>query len=282
MKLVRFGPAGKERPGIVDQDGRVRDLSEYVSDIAGDTLTQTGLTQLRSIELSDLPEVDAVTRLGAPVNGVGKIICVGLNFSDHAKESGMEIPEEPILFMKATSAICGPNDDVVLPPQTQSVDWEVELGVVIGNHAKNVEQRDALDHVAGYVIVNDVSERDWQMARAGQWLKGKSADTFAPIGPWLVTADEVPNPQSLKMQLDLNGVRMQDGASTTMIFTVAELVSYISEFMTLEPGDIISTGTPPGVGFGLTPPQYLRDGDVMELSIEGLGTQRQKAISKSI
>ncbi len=282
MKLVRFGPAGAERPGIVDQDGRVRDLSEYVSDISGDTLTQTGLTQLRAVELGKLPEIDPATRLGAPVNGVGKIICVGLNFSDHAKESGMDIPEEPILFMKATSAICGPNDDVVLPPQTQSVDWEVELGVVIGNHAKNVEQRDALDHVAGYVIVNDVSERDWQMKRAGQWLKGKSADTFAPIGPWLVTADEVPNPQSLKMQLDLNGVRMQDGASTTMIFTVAELVSYISEFMTLEPGDIISTGTPPGVGFGLTPPQYLRDGDVMELSIEGLGTQRQKAISKSI
>ena len=282
MKLVRFGPFGEERPGIVDQDGLVRDLSGQVSDITGDILTRRGLEKLRAIDPNELPYVATQERLGAPVCGVGKIICVGLNFSDHAEESGMAVPDEPILFMKATSAICGPNDNVVLPPRTKAVDWEVELGVVIGDRAKNVDQRIALDHVAGYAIINDVSERDWQMARAGQWLKGKSADTFAPVGPWLVTSDEISNPQSLKMHLDLNGVRMQDGASTTMIFTVAELVSYISEFMTLEPGDIISTGTPPGVGLGQTPPFYLRNGDVMELSIEGLGTQRQKAVSASI
>jgi len=281
MKLVRFGPFGEERPGIVDQDGLVRDLSGQVSDITGDILTRRGLEKLRAIDPNELPYVATQERLGAPVCGVGKIICVGLNFSDHAEESGMAVPDEPILFMKATSAICGPNDNVVLPPRTKAVDWEVELGVVIGDRAKNVDQRIALDHVAGYAIINDVSERDWQMARAGQWLKGKSADTFAPVGPWLVTSDEISNPQSLKMHLDLNGVRMQDGASTTMIFTVAELVSYISEFMTLEPGDIISTGTPPGVGLGQTPPFYLRNGDVMELSIEGLGTQCQKAVSAS-
>ncbi len=278
MKLVRFGLAGKERPGLVDDEGRVRDLSAHVDDIASGVLTRDGLERLSQIDVSSLPLVDADVRLGAPVGGVGKLVGVGLNFSDHAAESGMPIPSEPILFMKATSAICGPNDNVILPPNTQMVDWEVELGVVIGDRAKNVDQRAALDHVAGYTIINDVSERAWQMARSGQWMKGKCADTFAPIGPWLVTADRIQDPQALKMQLDLNGKRMQDGSSATMIFSVAELISYISEFMTLEPGDILTTGTPPGVGLGQNPPFYLRDGDVMELSIEGLGQQRQTAV----
>ncbi len=278
MKLVRFGLAGKERPGLVDDEGRVRDLSAHVADIAGEVLTRSGLNELRKIDPSGLPLVDAQARLGAPVGSVGKLVGVGLNFSDHAEESGMPIPTEPILFMKATSAISGPNDNVILPPNTQMVDWEVELGVVIGDRAKNVDQSNALQHVAGYTVVNDVSERAWQMARSGQWMKGKSADTFAPIGPWLVTADQVPDPQALKMRLDLNGKRMQDGSSATMIFSVAELISYISEFMTLEPGDILTTGTPPGVGLGQKPPFYLCDGDVMELSIEGLGQQRQTAI----
>jgi len=278
MKLVRFGLAGKERPGLVDDEGRVRDLSAHVDDIASEVLTRDGLEGLRQIDASSLPLMDADARLGAPVGGVGKLVGVGLNFSDHAAESGMPIPSEPILFMKATSAICGPNDNVILPPNTQMVDWEVELGVVIGDRAKNVDQSAALDHVAGYTIINDVSERAWQMARSGQWMKGKCADTFAPIGPWLVTADQVPDPQALKMRLDLNGKRMQDGSSATMIFSVAELISYISEFMTLEPGDILTTGTPPGVGLGQNPPFYLRDGDVMELSIEGLGQQRQTAV----
>ena len=278
MKLVRFGPAGEERPGLVDDEGRVRDLSAHVDDITGAVLTRAGLERLRQLDASSLPLVDANVRLGAPVGGTGKLVGVGLNFSDHAEESGMPIPSEPILFMKATSAICGPNDNVVLPPNAQMVDWEVELGVVIGDRAKTVDQSTALDHVAGYTIINDVSERAWQMARSGQWMKGKSADTFAPIGPWLVTADQVPDPQVLKMQLDLNGKRMQDGSSSTMIFSVAELISYISEFMTLEPGDILTTGTPPGVGLGQNPPFYLRDGDVMELSIEGLGQQRQMAV----
>ncbi len=278
MKLVRFGLAGKERPGLVDDEGRVRDLSAHVADIAGEVLTRSGLNELRKIDPSGLPLVDASARLGAPVGSVGKLVGVGLNFSDHAEESGMPIPTEPILFMKATSAICGPNDNVILPPNTQMVDWEVELGVVIGDRAKNVDQSKALQHVAGYTVVNDVSERAWQMARSGQWMKGKSADTFAPIGPWLVTADQVPDPQALKMRLDLNGKRMQDGSSATMIFSVAELISYISEFMTLEPGDILTTGTPPGVGLGQKPPFYLLDGDVMELSIEGLGQQRQTAV----
>ncbi len=279
MKLVRFGSVGKERPGAVDEAGCVRDLSVHVRDIAGDVLSHDGLKKLNEIDLSSLPIVAADERLGAPVSGVGKLVCVGLNFSDHAEESGMAIPTEPILFMKATSAICGPNDDVILPPKTEMVDWEVELGVVIGTRAKNVDTRTALDHAAGYVIINDVSERAWQMARNGQWMKGKCADTFAPIGPWLVTSDEVPNPQSLKMKLDLNGKSMQDGSSTTMIFSVAKLIAYISEFMTLLPGDIISTGTPPGVGLGQKPPFYLRDGDVMELSIERLGQQRQTAVN---
>ncbi|MCF6328463.1 MAG: fumarylacetoacetate hydrolase family protein [Henriciella sp.] len=278
MKLVRFGLAGKERPGLVDGDGCVRDLSAHVDDIAGEVLTRDGLERLRQIDARRLPLVGADVRLGAPVSGVGKLVGVGLNFSDHAEESGMPIPTEPILFMKATSAICGPNDNVILPPNTQMVDWEVELGVVIGDRARNVEESAALDHVAGYTIINDVSERAWQMARSGQWMKGKSADTFAPIGPWLVTADQVPDPQVLKMRLDLNGKRMQDGSSATMIFPVAKLISYISEFMTLEPGDILTTGTPPGVGFGQKPPFYLSDGDVMELSIEGLGQQRQTTV----
>ena len=222
--------------------------------------------------------VEAGTRLGAPVGQVGKLIGVGLNYSDHAEESGMPIPTEPILFMKATSSICGPDDNVILPPGADAVDWEVELGVVIGDRAKQVDRASAMNHVAGFTIINDISERAWQMERGGQWMKGKCADTFAPIGPWLVTPDQVSNPQALSMQLDLNGTRMQDGSSATMIFPIDELIAYISQFMTLEPGDIITTGTPPGVGLGQKPPFYLTDGDVMELSIEGLGQQRQKAV----
>ena len=278
MKLVRFGPMGEERPGLLDGESRVRDLSAHVDDIAGSVLTAEGLETLRQIDAEALPLVEAGTRLGAPVGQVGKLIGVGLNYSDHAEESGMPIPSEPILFMKATSSICGPDDNVILPPGADAVDWEVELGVVIGDRAKQVDRASAMSHVAGFTIINDISERAWQMERGGQWMKGKCADTFAPIGPWLVTPDQVSNPQALSMQLDLNGTRMQDGSSATMIFPIDELIAYISQFMTLEPGDIITTGTPPGVGLGQKPPFYLTDGDVMELSIEGLGQQRQKAV----
>lgn len=277
MKLLRYGPAGKERPGILDGEGRLRDLSGVVPDIAGAALLPESLAVIAA-RLADgsLPVVEDRPRLGPCVGGVGKMVCIGLNYSDHAAESGMPIPDEPILFMKATSAIVGPDDDVVLPEGSQKSDWEVELGVVIGRPAKAVQPDRALDHVAGYCVVNDLSERAFQIERGGQWVKGKSADTFGPLGPWLVTADEVADPQALDMWLELNGERVQDGSTATMIFGVAELVSYVSQFMSLQAGDIISTGTPPGVGLGMKPQRFLRAGDVMRLGIAGLGEQQQR------
>lgn len=278
MKLLRYGPKGQEKPGIVDAEGVVRDLSGLVYDIAGDVLTDQGLAGIAEADLSSLPAVE-VDRYGPCVGGVGKFVCIGLNYSDHAEESGLEVPPEPVIFAKATSAICGPNDTVEIPRGSKATDWEVELGVVIGKEAKYIDEADALDHVAGYCVINDISERDFQNKRAGQWTKGKSADTFGPIGPWLVTRDEVPDPQNLSMYLDVNGKRRQDGSTNTMVFGVAHLVSYLSQFMSLQPGDIISTGTPPGVGMGNKPePVYLKVGDKMELGIEGLGVQHQRVI----
>ena len=275
MKLLRYGPKGQEKPGIVDRDGIVRDLSDLVDDIGGDILTDQGLAGIAEADLASLPAVE-VDRYGPCVGNVGKFICIGLNYSDHAEESGLAVPPEPVIFAKATSAICGPNDTVELPRGSKATDWEVELGVVIGKEAKYINEADALDHVSGYCVINDISERDFQNKRAGQWTKGKSADTFGPIGPWLVTRDEVPDPQNLSMYLDVNGKRRQDGSTNTMVFGVAHLVSYLSQFMSLQPGDIISTGTPPGVGMGIKPePVYLEVGDKMELGIEGLGVQYQ-------
>ena len=278
MKLLRYGPKGQEKPGIVDAEGVVRDLSGLVYDIAGDVLTDQGLAGIAEADLSSLPAVE-VDRYGPCVGGVGKFVCIGLNYSDHAEESGLEVPPEPVIFSKATSAICGPNDTVEITRGSKATDWEVELGVVIGKEAKYIDEVDALDHVAGYCVINDISERDFQNKRAGQWTKGKSADTFGPIGPWLVTKDEVSDPQNLSMYLDVNGKRRQDGNTNTMVFGVAHLVSYLSQFMSLQPGDIISTGTPPGVGMGNKPePVYLKVGDKMELGIEGLGVQHQRVI----
>ncbi|HJR12311.1 MAG TPA: fumarylacetoacetate hydrolase family protein [Rhodanobacteraceae bacterium] len=276
MKLVRHGNAGREKPGRLDAHGALRDLSQVVDDIAGDALTNESIQRLRALDPEALPKVEGTPRLGAPIGRVGKIICVGLNYADHAAESGQPVPEQPVLFMKATSAIVGAFDDVVIPRGATKVDWEVELGVVIGDAARNVPRDTALDHVAGYLIVNDVSERAFQFDHGGQWVKGKSCDTFAPLGPWLVTRDEVPDPQNLAMWLSVNGHRYQDGNTRTMIFDVATLVSHISRYMTLLPGDVISTGTPPGVGLGQKPPVYLKPGDVMELGIAGLGMQRQR------
>lgn len=273
MKLLRYGPVGDEKPGILDVNGQIRDLSEHVKDITGAALSDTGLAILADIDPASLPVVEDA-RIGPPVAGVGKIICIGLNYSDHAAEAGMEVPPEPVIFAKATSAICGPMDVVELPRGSEKVDWEVELGVVIGTRAKYVSEDQALSHVAGYCVVNDVSERGFQLERAGQWIKGKSHDTFAPLGPWLVTRDEVADPQALDMFLDVNGRRMQSGSTATMVYGVAHVVSYLSRFMTLEPGDIIATGTPPGVGMGQQPPVFLRDGDEMVLGVAGLGEQR--------
>jgi 2-keto-4-pentenoate hydratase/2-oxohepta-3-ene-1,7-dioic acid hydratase in catechol pathway len=278
MKLLRYGNVGEERPGIVDAEGRLRDLSGAAGDITGAALTPESLEKLRKINPKDLPLVAGTPRTGSCVAGVGKFICIGLNYSDHAAESGMAVPTEPVVFMKATSAICGPYDDVVIPRGGEKTDWEVELGVVIGKEARYVTEREALSHVAGYCVVNDVSERAFQLEGTGQWVKGKSADTFGPIGPWLVTADEVPDPQSLNLWLEVDGRRYQDGSTATMVFGVAHLVSYLSRFMSLQPGDIISTGTPPGVGLGQKPPVYLRPGNVMRLGIEGLGEQRQTVV----
>ena len=279
MKLVRHGDAGRERPGIVDADGVLRDLSAHVDDIGGEILSDAGLDRLRALDPSGLPTVDGKVRLGPCVGGIGKFMCIGLNYSDHAAETGADIPEHPILFMKANSAVCGPNDDVSMPRESKATDWEVELGVVIGSRCKYVSKRDALKHVAGYCVVNDVSERDFQTKLTGQWTKGKSCDTFGPIGPWMVTRDEIPDPQALDMSLDVNGKRMQTGSTMTMIFSVAEIVEHLSGIMTLHPGDVISTGTPPGVGMGMKPePVYLKEGDVMELRIDGLGEQRQKVV----
>lgn len=274
MKLMRVGPLGQEKPAILDKDGKVRDLSGHVADIGGAAISPEGLAKIAAIDPASLPEL-AVDRIGACVAGTGKFICIGLNYSDHAAETGATVPPEPVIFMKATSAICGPNDDVLIPRGSEKTDWEVELGVVIGKTAKYVSEADAMDYVAGYCVSHDVSERAFQTERAGQWTKGKSCDTFGPIGPWLVTKDEIANPHDLKMWLSVNGKMMQDGSSKTMVYGVAHVVSYLSQFMSLHPGDIISTGTPPGVGLGMKPPQFLKAGDVVELGIEGLGTQKQ-------
>lgn len=279
MKLLRWGDRGAEKPGILHEDGTIRDLSAHVPDIAGEILSDAGLAQLRQIDRDALPMVKDGARLGPCVGGVGKIMCIGLNYSDHAAETGAQVPSEPILFMKATSALCGPNDATLLPRGSEKTDWEVELAVIIGTRAKYVSEAEALSHVAGYAVMNDVSERAYQAERQGQWTKGKSCDSFGPLGPWLVTRDEVPDPQHLKMWLTVNGQSMQDGATTTMVYGVAHLVSYLSQFMTLHPGDVISTGTPPGVGLGMKPPRYLKAGDVVELGIEGLGQQRQEIIA---
>lgn len=274
MKLMRVGPLGQEKPAILDKDGKVRDLSAHVTDIGGAAISPEGLAKIAALDPASLPEI-AVDRIGACVAGTGKFICIGLNYSDHAAETGATVPPEPVIFMKATSAICGPNDDVLIPRTSEKTDWEVELGVVIGKTAKYVSEADAMDYVAGYCVSHDVSERAFQTERAGQWTKGKSCDTFGPIGPWLVTKDEIADPQNLKMWLSVNGKMMQDGSSKTMVYGVAHLVSYLSQFMSLHPGDVISTGTPPGVGLGMKPPQFLKAGDVVELGIEGLGTQKQ-------
>jgi 2-keto-4-pentenoate hydratase/2-oxohepta-3-ene-1,7-dioic acid hydratase in catechol pathway len=274
MKLMRVGPLGQEKPAILDKDGKVRDLSAHVTDVGGAAISPEGLAKIAAIDPTTLPEI-AVDRIGACVAGTGKFICIGLNYSDHAAETGAAVPPEPVIFMKATSAICGPNDDVLIPRTSEKTDWEVELGVVIGKTAKYVSEADAMDYVAGYCVSHDVSERAFQTERAGQWTKGKSCDTFGPIGPWLVTKDEIADPQNLKMWLSVNGRMMQDGSSKTMVYGVAHLVSYLSQFMSLHPGDVISTGTPPGVGLGMKPPQFLKAGDVVELGIEGLGTQKQ-------
>ena len=278
MRLLRFGPAGAEKPGLLDAGGTIRDLSGVVADIAGDALSDEGLARIAAVDPATLPAVDAAVRLGPCVGGVGKFICIGLNYADHAAESGLQVPPEPIIFMKATSAICGPNDDVRIPRGSEKTDWEVELGVVIGAKAKYVSEAEALGHVAGYCVVNDVSERAFQIERAGQWTKGKSSDTFGPTGPWLVTRDEVADPQDLAMWLKVNGATRQDGSTRTMVYGVAHLVSYLSQFMSLHPGDVISTGTPPGVGMGAKPPTYLKAGDVIELGVAGLGEQRQVCV----
>jgi 2-keto-4-pentenoate hydratase/2-oxohepta-3-ene-1,7-dioic acid hydratase in catechol pathway len=279
MKLLRYGDPGRERPGLLDDGGRIRDLSSVIPDIAGTTLLPENLAKLRGTDPSGLPGVPGNSRIGPCVGSVGKIVCVGLNYSDHAAESGLPVPDEPVLFMKATSAICGPYDDVEIPRGSEKTDWEVELGIVIGRPAKYVSQDQALSHVAGYCVVNDVSERTFQIERGGQWDKGKGHDTFGPLGPWLVTTDEVPDPQDLHMWLEVDGKRYQDGSTRTMIFGVAHLVSYISQFMSLQSGDVISTGTPPGVGLGQKPPLYLKPGQTMRLGIAGLGEQRQTTVA---
>ncbi|CAK05504.1 fumarylacetoacetate hydrolase family protein [Rhizobium johnstonii] len=278
MKLMRVGEAGSEKPALLDADGKIRDLSGHVADIGGEAIGPAGLAKIAAIDPKSLPEL-VPGRIGACVAGTGKFICIGLNYSDHAAETGATVPPEPIIFMKATSAIVGPNDNVIIPRGSEKTDWEVELGVVIGKTAKYVTEAEALDYVAGYCVSNDVSERAFQTERSGQWTKGKSCDTFGPIGPWLVTKDEIPEPQNLGMWLTVNGQKMQNGSSKTMVYGVAFLVSYLSQFMSLHPGDVISTGTPPGVGMGLKPPRYLKSGDVVELGIEGLGTQKQTFVA---
>lgn len=278
MKLVRFGVAGQERPGVLDADGRIRDLSDHVDDIAGAALSAASLERLARVELSQLPVVEGKPRLGPCVGGVGKFLGIGLNYADHAAETGMDLPGEPVLFTKAISCICGPNDAIRLPEGSTKTDWEVELGVIIGATAKSVAEAAALEHVAGYCVVNDVSERAFQFDGTGNWDKGKGCDTFGPLGPWLVTKDEVPDPQSLSLWLDLNGERRQDGSTATMVFGVAHLVSYLSRFMTLQPGDVICTGTPPGVGMGARPQRFLKAGDEVRLGVEGLGEQRARVV----
>ncbi|EFL88352.1 fumarylacetoacetate hydrolase family protein [Ahrensia sp. R2A130] len=276
MKLVRFGPSGSETAGLIDGDGNLRDLGGQLDDVTGATLSDEALDRIRALDPATLPLVEGNPRIGPCVGNIGKFLCIGLNYSDHAAETGADIPEHPILFFKANSAVVGPHDTVSMPRGSETTDWEVELGVVIGKQAKYVSEADALNYVAGYCVINDVSERTFQTKLTGQWTKGKSCDTFGPTGPWLVTRDEVADPQNLAMSLDVNGKRMQTGNTSTMIFTVAQIIEHLSSLMTLHPGDVISTGTPPGVGMGMKPPQYLSEGDVMELEIEGLGRQRQE------
>ncbi len=279
MKLLRFGPSGQEKPGLLDAEGNIRDLSGEVGDIDGTVLSDAALARIAALDINSLPNVSGDPRIGPCVGNIGKFICIGLNYSDHAAEAGRPDPEEPIVFMKATTAVCGPNDNVEIPRTSEKLDWEVELGVIIGRRTKYVSKADALDYVAGYCTANDVSERSFQSERSGQWTKGKSHDTFGPIGPWLVTRDEIPDPQNLNLWLDVDGVRRQTGNTGTMIFDVATIVSYLSQFMTLEPGDVISTGTPPGVGMGHKPePIYLSAGQVMTLEVEGLGRQTQTTV----
>jgi 2-keto-4-pentenoate hydratase/2-oxohepta-3-ene-1,7-dioic acid hydratase in catechol pathway len=282
MKLLRYGAPGAEKPALLDAQGTIRDLSGIIPDISGDisgeTLSLSNLAKLRAIDAATLPAVSSNIRIGPCVGRVGKFICIGLNYSDHATETGMQLPSEPVIFMKATSAICGPNDNLIIPRGSTKLDWEVELGVVIGTNGKYISENDAMNHVAGYCVIHDVSERAFQIEGTGQWVKGKSADTFGPIGPWLVTADEVPDPQNLRLWLEVNGRRYQNGTTRTMVFGVKKLVSYVSRFMSLQAGDVISTGTPPGVGMGQKPPVYLHAGDVVRLGVEGLGEQQQTVV----
>ena len=278
MKLVRYGNPGKEKPGLIDADGQLRDLSAVIKDIGPEQLSDEALAKLRKLKTEKLPLVKGSPRYGSPVTGTRKFIAIGLNYADHAAESGLPIPAEPVVFMKATSCIQGPNDPVMLPKGSVKTDWEVELGVVIGTRARYVSQKEALNHVAGYCTINDVSEREFQIERGGTWDKGKGCDTFGPLGPWLVTRDEVSNPQRLDMWLEVNGKRVQNGSTKTMIFSVAKIISYVSQFMTLEPGDVITTGTPPGVGMGMKPPVFLKNGDQIALGIDGLGEQRQVVV----
>lgn len=278
MKLLRYGNAGSERPGLLDSNGKLRDLSAHVADISGEFLQPETLDKLRQLDPQSLSLVSGEPRLGACVGKVGKFICIGLNYADHAAETGAEIPKEPVVFSKWTSAIVGPNDDVEIPRDSVKTDWEVELGVVIGTGGRYISEADALSHVAGYCVINDVSEREFQIERGGTWDKGKGCDTFGPTGPWLVTADEIPDPHQLNLWLEVDGKRWQNGNTRTMIFQIPEIISYLSRFMSLQPGDIISTGTPPGVGLGQKPPVYLKAGQVMRLGIEGLGEQRQKTV----
>ena len=278
MKLLRHGKFGNEKPGIIDHEGKIRDLSSHIPDINGDSINSESLKKIGAINLSTLPIVSNDTRLGACVGNVGKFLCIGLNYSDHAAESGLPVPSEPILFSKATSAIVGPNDNVEIPRNSSETDWEVELGIIIGKKAKYINENEAEEYIAGYCVVNDVSERAFQIKREGQWTKGKSCDTFGPTGPYLVTKDEIPDVQNLKMYLDVDGKRMQDGSTNTMIFSAKYIVYYLSQFMSLNPGDVIATGTPPGVGLGMKPPFFLNAGDIMKLGIEGLGEQNQICI----
>jgi len=278
MKLLRYGSVGNEKPGLLDQDGSIRDLSSVINDIDGETLSPRSIEQLSGIEPESLPTVTGEPRLGTCVGNISKLVCIGLNYSDHAKESGMAIPTEPIVFMKAISAISGPNDNIELIRGSEKTDWEVELGIVIGSHTKYVTEDDALDHVAGYCVVNDISERHWQLERQGNWTKGKSGDTYGPVGPWMVTRDEVSDPQALDLWLDVNGQRMQDGNTETMIFSVKTIVSYLSQCMSLQPGDVIATGTPPGVGQSMSPPVFLKAGDTVQTCVAGLGVQNQTVV----
>jgi len=279
MKLLRYGPKGEERPGLVDENGRIRDLSDKLNDLEGGNLDPDRLAALSNVDTDTLPVVDGTVRISTPVAGVGKIVAIGLNYADHAAEAGMDLPSEPVIFTKAVTALSGPNDPVVLPMDSTKGDWEVELAIIIGRKAQYVSQDDAYGHIAGYAVINDVSERAFQLEGTGQWVKGKSFDTSAPLGPWLVTPDEVPDPQNLNIWLEVNGNRYQNGSTRTMVFGVGHLISYVSRYMTLLPGDVIATGTPPGVGLGLKPPVFLQPGDVMRLGIEGLGEQRQEVLA---